>query len=112
MGILMKKTISKLVNEITERVVQNIIETKFQRNEGTGFDSIFEELKKKLKDVTMLPDNAIDASMYKEHEIVDALKSIGYAYKKPMGTKLHFFNKDTSISVYLIQKDRKITLLP
>jgi hypothetical protein len=29
-----------------------------------------------------------------------------------MGTKLHFFNKDTSISVYLIQKDRKITLLP
>jgi hypothetical protein len=29
-----------------------------------------------------------------------------------MGGKLHFFNKKTSISVYLVQKDLTITLLP
>jgi hypothetical protein len=29
-----------------------------------------------------------------------------------MGGKLHFFNKDTSISLYLLQTSGKITLLP
>jgi hypothetical protein len=29
-----------------------------------------------------------------------------------MGGKLHFFNKKTSISIYLIQNELKITLLP
>ncbi len=103
---------NRLIKEITDNIVQMIIESETQTNEGTGFDGIFEELKKKLKNVTMLPDNVIDASMYKEHEIVDALKQIGYIYKKPMGSKLHFFNKDTSISIYVIQSSRKITLLP
>lgn len=108
------KKISKqsIIDEITNRVVQKILEQTKSVKEGTGFDGIFEELKKKLSDVSMLPDNVIDASMYKEHEIVDALKEIGYAYKKPMGGKLHFFNKDTSISLYLIQSSGKITLLP
>jgi hypothetical protein len=107
-----KKSNKSIIDEITQRVIQKILEHKSSFKEGTGFDSIFEELKKKLSDVSMLPDNVIDASMYKEHEIVDALKEIGYAYKKPMGGKLHFFNKDTSISVYLLQSSGKITLLP
>jgi hypothetical protein len=109
----MKNTSRKsAIDEITKRVVKRIVEKIDSVKEGTGFDSIFEELKKKLSDVSMLPDNVIDASMYKEHEIVDALKEIGYAYKKPMGGKLHFFNKDTSISLYLLQTSGKITLLP
>jgi hypothetical protein len=37
---------------------------------------------------------------------------MGYEYKKPMSGKLHFFNKKTSISVYLIQNGLKITLMP
>ena len=104
-----KKTI---IEEITNRVIQKILEQITSVKEGTGFEGIFEELKKKLSDISMLPDNIIDASMYKEHEIVDALKKIGYIYKKPMGGKLHFFNKETSISVYLIQSSGKLTLLP
>ena len=107
-----KKSNKSIIDEITQRVIQKILEQKSSFREGTGFDSIFEELKKKLSDVSMLPDNVIDASMYKEHEIVDALKEIGYTYKKPMGGKLHFFNKDTSISLYLLQTSGKITLLP
>lgn len=109
----MKKISKKfIIDEITNKVVKKIMEKTLSMKEGTGFDGIFEELKKKLSDVSMLPDNIIDASMYKEHEIVDALKEIGYVYKKPMGGKLHFFNKDTSISLYLIQSSGKITLLP
>jgi hypothetical protein len=108
----MKHKLNVLINEITNRLVHSILEKNNSIIEGTGFDSIFEELKKKLTNVTMLPDNVIDASMYKEHEIVEALKEIGYMYKKPMGGKLHFFNKKTSISIYLIQNTLKISLLP
>ena len=109
----MQKTNKKyVVDEITDKVVQKIIEQISGVNEGTGFDTIFDDLKKKLADISMLPDNVIDASKYKEHEIIDALKSIGYEYKKPMSGKLHFSNKKTSISLYLIQKDSKITLIP
>jgi len=100
-----------LINEITKKLVNVFCKFNFI-NEASGFDTIFDELKKKLTDISMLPDNVIDASKYKEHEIIDALKSIGYEYKKPMSGKLHFFNKKTSISVYLIQKDSKITLIP
>ena len=106
------KSKESIIEEITDRVVRKLMQYESTVQEGTGFDSIFEELKKKLSDISILPENMIDASMYKEHEIVDALKEIGYIYKKPMGGKLHFFNKDTSISVYLIQSSGKITLLP
>ena len=100
-----------LINEITKKLVDVFYATSII-GEASGFDNIFNDLKKKLSDISMLPDNIIDASKYKEHEIIDALKSIGYEYKKPISGKLHFFNKKTSISVYLIQKESKITLTP
>jgi hypothetical protein len=100
-----------LIKELTDRVVKKILE-KIEVTEGTGFDSIFTELKGKIENISILPDNVIDASAYKEHEIIDALKSIGYEYKKPMSGKLHFFNKKTSISLYLIQNTKRITLMP
>lgn len=102
---------SDLVEIITERVV-NRIDKLYALNEASGFDSIFYDLKEKLPDISILPDNVIDGSKYKEKEIVDALNSIGYQYRKPMGGKLHFFNKKTSISVYLIQNSLKLTLMP
>ena len=109
----MKNTLKNLIiNEVTKRLVRKLMENSSITNEGTGFDAIFEDLKAKLDKIEMLPDNAIDAGMYKEHEITNALKDIGYIYKKPMGGKLHFFNKNTSISVYVVQSSRKITLLP
>lgn len=109
----MKNKIKKsvLINEITKKLVDTFYETNIIV-EASGFDNIFNDLKKKLTDISMLPDNIIDTSKYKEHEIIDALKSIGYEYKKPIAGKLHFFNKKTSISVYLIQKDSTITLTP
>jgi len=108
----MKKTKYQTIIElITNKVIDKIIEN-YSIDESSGFDSIFTELKTKIKNISILPDNTIDASKYKEHEIIDALKSIGYEYKKPMGNKLHFFNKKTSISVYLLQNNLKITLMP
>ena len=102
---------NRLINQITKIIVNEVIKTD-NVNEASGFDNIFNQLKLKLTNISILPDNVIDVSSYKEHEIVDVLKSIGYEYKKPMSGKLHFFNKKTSISVYLIQKHLKITLMP
>lgn len=103
--------LNAIIEHISSVLSKKLIE-KIEMVEGTGFDAIYDELKKKLKNITILPDNIIDASMYKEHEIIDALKSIGYQYKKPISGKLHFFNKKTSISVYVIQNGLKITLMP
>jgi len=80
--------------------------------EGEGIDNLFDELNQSLPKITMLPNNTINANKYKEHEIVDALRSVGYEYKKPIGVKLHFFNKKTSVSVYVSQNTRYITLQP
>jgi hypothetical protein len=108
----MKKIkVKTLIDEITKRVIVELKE-RSNTNEGTGFDNIFNNLKNILPDISMLPDNIIDVSKYKESEVIDALKNMGYIYRKPTGGKLHFFNKKTSISVYLIQKDLKITLIP
>ena len=104
-------TIKKLVSEVLDTLVNKILEEN-NVSEGTGFDAIFEDLKKKLEKISMLPDNIIDASQYKEHEIVQNLKLLGYEYKKPINNKLHFFNKKTSVSLYLKQNDLTISLLP
>jgi hypothetical protein len=108
----MKKSIKEeIVRRVTKRIIE-IVKNNKVVTEASGFDGIFKELKKKLENIEILPDNIIDASKYKEHEIIDTLKSMGYVYKKPMGSKLHFFNKETSISLYLIQNSLKITLMP
>lgn len=81
-------------------------------NEAGAIDDIFDSLKKVLNKVTMMPNNIINASKYQEHEIVDGLRKLGYEYKKPMGKKLHFFNRKTSISLYLGQEKKQISLQP
>jgi len=108
----MKKIkIQSIVNEVTNRIINTIFEG-INIQEGSGFDSIFTEMKAKLPNISILPDNMINVDQYKEHEIIDALKSIGYEYKKPISGKLHFFNKKSSISLYLIQSAKKISLMP
>jgi hypothetical protein len=102
---------NKLIEVITNRVIKRLLEIS-SIDEGSGFDTIFNELKKKLENIQILPDNVISVEGYKEHQVVDALKEMGYIYRKPIGTKLHFFNKKTSISLYLVQNQNKITLLP
>lgn len=100
-----------LVEEITNRVMEKLME-KLEVSEGSGFDTIFQELKSKLEKITILPDNKIDSSYYTEKQIVDVLKNMGYEYKKAMGNKLHFFNKETSISLYVTQPNNIISLIP
>lgn len=80
--------------------------------ETSGSDFLFADLKKVLPNISLLPNNIVNTSKYQEHEIVAALKKLGYEYKKPIGKKLHFFNKKTSISIYLGQQTRQITLQP
>jgi len=109
---IMEKNIKEeIIRRVTKRILESIKNKKIV-TEASGFDGIFKELKRKLDNVKILPDNVIDASAYKEHEIIDSLKSMGYVYKKPMGKKLHFFNKENSISLYLLQDSLKITLMP
>jgi hypothetical protein len=108
----MKKIkIQSIVNEVTNRIINTIFEG-IDIQEGSGFDSIFTEMKAKLPNISILPDNMINVDQYKEHEIIDAFKSIVYEYKKPISGKLHFFNKKSSISLYLIQSAKKISLMP
>lgn len=96
----------------TDYIVNALREEFSMVNESGAIDEIFTELKKHLNKVTMLPNNAINAKAYQEHEVVDGFKKMGFEYKKPMGKKLLFFNKKTSISLYLGQENRIITLLP
>ena len=106
-----KNKYNMLVEEITNRVMGKLME-KLDVSEGNGFDTIFQELKGKLEKISILPDNKIDSSYYTEKQIVDVLKNMGYEYKKAMGNKLHFFNKETSISLYVTQPKNVISLVP
>lgn len=106
-----KNKYNMLVEEITNRVMEKLME-KLEVSEGNGFDTIFQELKGELEKISILPDNKIDASYYTEKQIVDVLKNMGYEYKKAMGNKLHFFNKETSISLYVTQPKNVISLVP
>ena len=98
--------------EDIEYIVKALQEQLSVVAEGDAAEDLFNELKQGLPKITMLPDNAIDSSKYQEHEIVDVLRKLGYEYKKPIGKKLHFFNRKTSISIYLGQDNRRITLQP
>lgn len=103
-----EQNLIKETNEIIEAIRKEFSSLK----EGDGFEGVFNDISKSLKDISMQPNNTIDASKYKEQEIVKVLKDLGYEYKKPYGNKLHFFNKKTSISVYLNKQSGQITPIP
>jgi hypothetical protein len=105
------KKYEMIIDEITDRVMSRLME-RIEMTEGSGFDTIFQQLKKELEKINILPDNKIDGSYYTEKQIVDALKTMGYEYKKALGNKLHFFNKTTSISLYVLQPKNIISLIP
>lgn len=102
---------NKLVEDITSRVMKRLIE-RLEMTEGDGFENIFDELKTEMENIEMLPDNKIDATKYDEKAIIEALKKLGYSYKKAVGNKLHFFNKETSVSLYILQGKKIISLIP
>jgi hypothetical protein len=44
--------------------------------------------------------------------IEDSFKDLGYEFRKEIDGKLHYFNTDTSVSLYLNPTNKKITLTP
>ena len=62
--------------------------------------------------VWVRPNNIIDLSRYSKIKIEDAFKEMGFEFRKEMEGKLHYFNSDTSISIYLDPQNRKLTLVP
>lgn len=80
--------------------------------EGKGADAIFADLKSKLPNITMGDNSTINTGMYTEASVMKTLTGLGYQYMKPIGEKLHFFNKQTSISVYYNQTSKSIQLVP
>jgi hypothetical protein len=105
------KVHQQLIKEIKQKVIERLTE-RLGMVEGTGFENIFDDMKKEMENISMLPDNRIDASKYDEKAIIDALKKMGYEYKKAIGNKLHFFNKETSISLYISQDKKIVSLTP
>ncbi len=101
----------QLIKE-TNEIIESIRKEFASIREADGFEGVFSDISKQLKDISMLPNSTIDVSKYKEQEIVQTLKKLGYEYKKPYGNKLHFFNKKTSISVYLDKTKGMITPIP
>jgi hypothetical protein len=106
-----KNNYNTLVERITDRIMLKLME-RLEVNEGTGFETIFDELKSEMENISILPDNKIDLTKYEEKAIIESLKKMGYGYKKAIGNKLHFFNKETSISLYLLQGKNIISLVP
>ena len=66
----------KLIKE-TDEIIESIRKEFQSIREAEGFENIFNELNRQLKDISILPNNVIDASKYKEQEIVQALKRLG-----------------------------------
>lgn len=106
-----KSNYNTLVERITDRIMVKLME-RLEVSEGTGFENIFDELKTEMENISILPDNRIDATKYETKAIIETLKKMGYEYKKAIGNKLHFFNKETSISLYLTQGKNIISLVP
>ena len=114
----MKKVIRLSESDLV-RLVKRVINEQFHSEIDTTQKSGENELKQKLEslksemeNISILPDNRIDATKYEEKAIIESLKTMGYVYKKAIGNKLHFFNKETSISLYLLQGKKIISLVP
>lgn len=80
--------------------------------EGAGTSRIFQELEEKLPEIYLRPNNVIDAARYSMSKIEEVLDELGYSFRKEMDDKLHYFNEETSISIYLNPINKKITLVP
>jgi hypothetical protein len=83
-----------------------------QIEESAGVSNFFERFREQLPEVYLRPNSVIDASRYSMNKIESALVDIGFEFRKEMEKKFHYFNSETSISVYLNPTNRKITFTP
>jgi len=91
-----------------------MIKEEFNSNlkEGLGAQILFDSLKTVLRKIYLRPNNVIDTSLHSERKIESALNKIGFQFKQEIDDKLHFFNPETSVSVYLNPRNRRLYLMP
>jgi hypothetical protein len=87
-------------------------EIAFSVKEGAGSSRIFQSLQKEIPKIYFRPNNIIDAGRYSVEKIENALEQLGYEFRKDAEGKLHYFNKETSVSLYLNPSNKKISLTP
>lgn len=108
----MKIELTHRIVKETDHLLKMMRESmSYQLQEG-GIDDIFSSLQDKLSKIYLRPNNVIDAGSYSRNKIEDTLSDLGYEFRKEMEGKFHYFNKETSISLYLNPLNRKITLTP
>lgn len=92
----------------------DMIKEEFNANlkEGQGAQILFDSLQKILEKIYLRPNNIIDTSLYSKNKIESALNQLGFEFKKEVEDKLHFFNPDTSVSVYLNPINKRLSLMP
>lgn len=97
----------------TEELME-MIKTNFQLTlaESRGASIFFRRLRRKLSKVYFRPNNVIDAGTYSTQKIENTLYSMGFEFRQELEDKLHYFNNDTNVSVYLNPTNRKLTMTP
>lgn len=80
--------------------------------EGLGAQILFDSLQKILEKIYLRPNNVIDTSLYSKQKIESALNQLGFEFKKDVEDKLHYYNNETSVSVYLNPVNKKLSLMP
>ena len=109
MGISLNRNLIKetdyLIGMIKEEFGSNL-------KEGQGAQILFDSLQKVLRKIYLRPNNIIDTSLYSKNKIESALNQLGFEFKKEVEDKLHFFNPDTNVSVYLNPMNRRLSLMP
>lgn len=91
-------------------MIQEEFETKLK--EGLGAQILFDSLQKILEKIYLRPNNVIDTSLYSKQKIESALNQLGFEFKKDVEDKLHYYNNETSVSVYLNPVNKKLSLMP
>jgi hypothetical protein len=108
----MRKEILKIVQD-THRVIKIMREEyASQIREGEGVNAMYEKIQAILPDVYLRPNNIIDLGRYSKTKIEETFKEMGFEFRKEMEGKLHYFNPDTSVSIYLNPQNKKLTLVP
>jgi hypothetical protein len=110
--ILNEDSIREILNEM--EYLRKMIDEELESfvKEGSGANRIFQELEEKMPKIYLRPNNIIDLSKYSMTNIEDSFKDLGYEFRKEIDGKLHYFNTDTSVSLYLNPTNKKITLTP
>ena len=102
----------KLINILKETQSIKKIMQKEYLDEGEGIEGIFQQFQSVLPNIYLRPNNVIDMSRYSQDKLDKVFTDLGFEFRKSEEGKLHYFNPETSISVYLNSQNRKLTLVP